>query len=159
QGRTDVYAQSDGLSGDTVSALFEDREGNVWVATWNGLDRFREFAVATFTVNQGLSNSIVGSVLAARDGSVWLGARDGLNRWNDGQITIYGKRSSQAQLGTNTTTGSDKRDGKLNGLPPNSLFQDDRGRIWASTLREFGYLENDRFISISAVPGGVVHSI
>src|SRR6266496_1879490 len=146
QGRIDVFAQSDGLSGDRASTLFEDREGNIWVATLNGLDRFRDFAVATFNVNQGLSNAVVGSVLAARDGSVWLSTYGGLNRWNNGQITI-------------SRTGSDNRDGKLNGLAPTSLFQDDRGRIWVSTSSGIGYLENDRFISINGVPGGVVHSM
>jgi len=43
----DVFSQADGLSGDFVSAIFEDREGNIWVATIDGLDRFRESAVAT----------------------------------------------------------------------------------------------------------------
>jgi ligand-binding sensor domain-containing protein len=52
QGRTDVFALSEGLSGENVFALFEDRESNIWVATINGLDRFRDFAVATFSVNQ-----------------------------------------------------------------------------------------------------------
>ena len=33
-----------GLSGDVIFSLFEDREGNVWVATNGGLDRFRELA-------------------------------------------------------------------------------------------------------------------
>src|SRR4030095_3201270 len=69
QGRTDVFTQSEGLTSDTVSALFEDREGNIWVATINGLDRFRDFAVATFSVSQGLSSALVWSVQAARDGS------------------------------------------------------------------------------------------
>lgn len=32
----------DGLSGDRVSRVMEDREGNVWVGTNQGLDRFRE---------------------------------------------------------------------------------------------------------------------
>ena len=58
-----------------------------------------------------------------------------------------------------TITPFGNQDGKLNGLAPNSLFQDRRGRIWVSTNSEFGYLENDRFIPISAVPGGFVHSI
>jgi len=44
QGRTDVFGQSDGLSGDLIESIFEDREGSVWVATVNGLDRFRDFA-------------------------------------------------------------------------------------------------------------------
>src|SRR5271165_1835882 len=47
--RTDVFAQSDGHSGNRISALFEDREGNIWVATNNGLDRFRDLAVVSIS--------------------------------------------------------------------------------------------------------------
>jgi ligand-binding sensor domain-containing protein len=93
QGRTDLSTQSDGLSGDVIESLFEDREGNIWVATLDGLDRFRDFAIPTISARQGLSVAAIGSVLAARDGSVWLGTRDGLNRWNNGQTTIYRKRN------------------------------------------------------------------
>jgi ligand-binding sensor domain-containing protein/signal transduction histidine kinase len=142
RGKTDVFSASDGLSGDSVYSIFEDQEGSIWVATINGLDRFRDFAVATLTVNQGLSNARVGSVLADRDGSVWLGTRDGLNRWQNGQIATF-----------------DRRGGKLNGVAPNSLFQDARGRIWVSTLDGVGYLENDRFVPISGVLGGPVPGI
>src|SRR5207237_568591 len=55
-GRTDVFTRSDGLSGDVVLSLFEDREGNIWVATTGGLDRFRELPVTTFSVKQGLAS-------------------------------------------------------------------------------------------------------
>jgi ligand-binding sensor domain-containing protein len=140
QGRTDGFTQSDGLSGDYINKLFEDREGNIWVATLNGLDRFRGFAVPTISMRQGLSNAIVWSVLGARDGSVWLGTPDGLNRWNNGQITIYRKRGARAG------SGGTKQERELNvremadgGLPDHgveSLFQDDGGRIWAFTEKE-----------------------
>jgi ligand-binding sensor domain-containing protein/signal transduction histidine kinase len=142
QGRTDLFARSDGLSGDFIQGLFEDREGNIWVATSNGLDRFRDFAVRTISVKQGLSNAFVWSVLAASDGSVWLGTRDGLNRWNDGQLTIYHKGSS--------------------GLPDDSvesIFEDYRGGIWVSTGRGVAYFENGRFTPLTDVPVGQVHSI
>ncbi len=141
QGRTDVFAQPDGLSGDWVSGLLEDREGNIWVATFDGIDRFRDFAVPTISTKQGLSNTGVTSVLAARDGSVWLATFDGLNRWNRGQITIYRKR---------------------NGLPDDfveSLFQDVAGRIWASTPHGVAYFENDRFTPVRALPAGRVVAI
>src|SRR5262249_16295362 len=52
-----------------------------------------------------------------------------------------------------------QEDGLLNGNYAGSLFQDSRGRVWASTLREFGYLENERFVSLEGVPGGAVYSI
>jgi len=146
QARTDLYAPSDGLSGEDVYTLFEDREGNIWVATINGLHRFRDFAVATFNERQGLLNETVGSVLADRDGSIWVGTYNGLNRWKNGLITM-------------PRTGASKSDGKLNGHSPASLFQDHTGRIWVSTLGGVGYLENDRFISVSGVPGGNVLSI
>ena len=67
-GKADVLGNSEGLSSDTIYDLFEDREENIWVATVNGLSRFRESAVATFGRNEGLMNPVVWSVLAARDG-------------------------------------------------------------------------------------------
>jgi signal transduction histidine kinase/streptogramin lyase len=159
QGRTDAFAQSDGFSHDAVSALFEDREGNIWVATSNGLDRFRDFAVATFSVNQ--NSSAPGPVIAARDGSVWLDTNEGLSRWNNGQITIYHDRASQIAPSKPGTLRR-VREVSVSGLPKPgllSLFQDDRGRIWVAGDSGAGYLENDRFVSTGGVPGGIVYSI
>jgi signal transduction histidine kinase/ligand-binding sensor domain-containing protein len=156
QGRTDVFSQSDGLSGDYINKFFEDREGSVWVATVNGLDRFRDFAVPTISVRQGLSTAIVWSVLGAGDGSVWLGTPDGLNRWNNGQITVYRKRGAQRG------SGGAKQARELNvhevadsGLPDDgveSLFEDEAGRIWAFTERGTAYFENGRFVPVTTNP-------
>ena len=148
QGRADVYTRTDGLSGDATSRLFEDREGSIWVATQSGLDRFRGYAVSTISVKEGLSNDGAWSVLASRDRAVWIGAYGGLNRWENGQITMFG-----------SFTGSNESNGTQKGDLPNALFQDDRGRIWVSTIRGLGYLENGRFIRIETVPGGAVASI
>src|SRR5882757_2389626 len=160
EGRTDVFARHEGLSGDDVSAFLEDREGNIWVSTRDGLDRFRDVAVPTFSVGQGLSNARVTSVLSARDGSVWLGTYDGLNRWNHGHVTIYRDRGDRPPVPA-TPRGA-VRELTRSGLPDQrlgSLFQDDGGRIWMSTLRGAGYLENDRYVSVSGVPAGQMYSI
>lgn len=141
-GTADVLGLSAGLSGIGVTTLFEDREGDIWVSTVNGIDRFRDLAVATVTLKGGLSNTGVASVLAATDGSVWIATYGGLNRWRNGQISAFGGR-----------------DGKLNRLAANSLFQDSHGRIWVSTPGAFGHLENDRFIAVNGIPGGSVHGI
>jgi signal transduction histidine kinase/ligand-binding sensor domain-containing protein len=151
QGRTDVFSELDGLSGDDIYDLFEDREGDIWVASVNGLDRFRELPVVTYSRNQGLSDIPWGAVLAARDGSVWFGTLDGLNRLNQGQVTVY--RQHGASAGVREIVGSGLPDEGLG-----SLLQDSRGRIWVSTLTGIGHLENDRFIP-TAAPGGLVDSV
>ena len=142
KGRTDAFVSSQGLSGGLVNTLFEDREGNIWAATVSGLDRFRDSAVATFSVDQGLSSQRVRSVLADRTGGVWFSTPTHLNRWNSGQIEII-------------NVDKHKREGKPAAFIPNSLFQDDMGRIWVSTPFGFGYLDNNRFVSVSTVPGVV----
>jgi len=140
-GRTDVFRKSDGLSGDVILSIFEDREGNVWVATTGGLDRFRELPVATISVKQGLCSDATQSVLAATDGSVWVGSHEGVTRFENGQATIFNM---------------------ANGRPndqPGSLFQDNNGRIWLSTRGGLAFFKDGRFIAISAIPGGDVHYI
>jgi len=143
QGRVDLFSASDGLSGDDVQAIFEDREGDIWIATSDGLDRFRELAVPTFSVKQGLSEAAL-SVLAVKDGSVLLANGMGLHRWSAGQSGIV------------RDAGAQKQPARTN---PHSLFQDSRGRIWAVTLDQFGYLENNRFVALTGIPGGSTRSI
>src|SRR5579863_118181 len=137
QGRVDEFKQTDGLSGDETTAIYEDRENNLWVATNDGLDRFRNTAVATYALKEGLSNGNVRSVLADKDGSVWIATPGGLDRWSDGQIATY-----------------NYRDGMLNGLSPASLFQDRSGRLWLSTTHEIGYLDGNRFVAVTSTPDG-----
>jgi signal transduction histidine kinase/ligand-binding sensor domain-containing protein len=61
-----------------VMSLFNDRDGNLWVGTWNdGLYRFTEAAVRMFTTADGLPNNSIGTVLEAHDGTIWAGANCG----------------------------------------------------------------------------------
>jgi len=141
QGRTDIFRKSDGLSGDIICSLFEDREGNIWVSTAGGLDRFREFPVTTISEKQGLSGDRTYSVIAAMDGSVWVGTHDGLTRWRNGLTTIFRK---------------------TNGLPDDavqSLFQDDHGRIWVFTGHGLAYFNDGRFVAVNGILSEEVYSI
>jgi signal transduction histidine kinase/ligand-binding sensor domain-containing protein len=143
EGKASRFTREDGLSSDQVLALFEDREGTIWVGTSEGIDRFREWPVTSLSVKQGLSNSTATSVLATRDGSIWIGTADGLNRWKDRRTTIYRKRIDP-------------------GLPDDnvqSLFEDERGRVWVSGSRGLAVLENGKFTAVPAVPGGFTHAI
>ena len=139
EGRTDAYGRAGGLSGNAIAALFEDREGNIWVATSGGVDRFRALAAPTYSVDQGLPGVVV-SVVSSRDGSMWLSGGAGLYRWHEGRMTIQ----------------------RVPGLPnPDyaSLFEDRHGRIWLGSPAALGYIEKGRFVSVTGLPRGYVDSI
>ena len=138
------FSEADGLSGDTVTALLQDQEGNIWAVT-NG-DRFREYAVPNISIKQGLSNTNSVSIVGAKDGSVWVATYNGLNRWKDGQIRVL------------LRPGSSQHPGAPKGVPY-SLFEDSGGRLWFSTVLEFGYLRDGRFVPVREVPGGRVVSM
>src|SRR5580692_11241372 len=161
QGRADVFSQADGLSGDLVTSIFEDREGDVWVASLGGLDRFRNYAVATYAQHEGLGTVPGwGSVVAGRDGAIWMGTQDGLRMWSHGEVTIYGRADDHKSQ--SRTVWSPVRYVADRGLPdhvPVFVFADNAGRILVSTSHAFGFMENGRFIAIRGVPGGIVSSV
>jgi signal transduction histidine kinase/ligand-binding sensor domain-containing protein len=164
EGKADLFTTANGLSGASVTALLEDREGSIWVATADGLDRFREFAIPTISVQQGLSSQGFGSILAARDGTMWLGTSEGLNRWNQGEITVYRHRPQRGVRGTsqsasNPRTVREITDSGLPGRTVESIFEDHRGQIWVGTQSGVAFLKAGRFAPVAAVPYGVVHSI
>jgi signal transduction histidine kinase/ligand-binding sensor domain-containing protein len=165
QGRTDVFKAVDGLSADSVVPIFEDREGNVWVGGQDGLDRFREVTVPTISRKQGLSNSAAWCVLATRDRSIWIVTADGLNRWENGHVTLYRSQKALGQSGQKPeqelSVGRAATEMVNSGLigSPQSLGEDERGRLWASTSVGVFYFEGGRFIRVPGVPGGYTSSV
>jgi signal transduction histidine kinase/ligand-binding sensor domain-containing protein len=138
---TNRFSRSDGLSGAFVTDLFEDREGNIWLATLTGLDRFHQATVTTISSREGLSSNVTASVLATSDGAVWFGTDSGLDRWKDGHMSHRRMHAGSAL----DVVGS--------------LFEDSRGRLWASSQRGLVVIENGQARPIAGFPGGYMHAI
>jgi PAS domain S-box-containing protein len=148
QGKAESFSSSDGLSGDSVFSFFEDREGDVWVTTSGGIDKFRSYSVPTISNKQGLNNALVLSAMAARDGRVWIASFGGLYIWDHGRVSAF-----------RTSNRGWKSAGSTGRSVPTIPFEDSSGRIWISAGREFGYFDHDRFVSLSGYSGGNVRAI
>jgi signal transduction histidine kinase/ligand-binding sensor domain-containing protein len=173
EGKTDLFGPLQGLSGGSVMCIFEDREGSVWVTTGDGLDRFRDFAVPTYSVEQGLASYGLDSVLSTRDGSLWMGTSHGLNRLNKGQITVYRRRSENITRGAAQTAASGvgwngpasrtTREIIDPGFPQEdlitTLFEDKAGKIWAANVSGVSFFESGRFTPITSLPPGAIFAI
>jgi len=166
QGRTDSYAQSDGLTGNVVTSLYEDREGSIWVATLDGLEQFRNLTIPTITQAQGLRGT-PSTVLDGGDGSIWVGTfNSGLNRLKDGQVTNYhvGSRpvvNGAVQEEHDAVVGRSREvvDEALGDDRASTLARDGQGRIWAAGGHTLSFFEKDRFVPVTKLQGGYSYAM
>lgn len=63
--------RADGLTGSYAWPMIRDREGNIWVGTQNGVDRFRRSAFTTMKLPDGI-HEVSASVDA--EGTIWVGS-------------------------------------------------------------------------------------
>jgi signal transduction histidine kinase/ligand-binding sensor domain-containing protein len=63
------FIKKDGLSGEGAGIFLEDREGNIWVGSMNGLDRFRYSAIAPVELPDDFHKL---TLLPGENGEVWV---------------------------------------------------------------------------------------
>jgi len=117
----EIYSHTDGLSGD-VAAILQDHEGNVWVGTAMGLDRFSHSNVMRGPASCG------NPTLAAGDaGALWLACRD---------------RPTTSELRDGAVVSQQK-------TPPFSVaYRDPGGEVWFGSVgaSELGHVESARIV-------------
>jgi ligand-binding sensor domain-containing protein len=70
----------DGLAGNIVYSIAQDRQGRLWFGTNRGVSRWDGKAFQNLGVAQGLLEHNVYAVAVAPDGDVWVGTRRGVAR-------------------------------------------------------------------------------
>ncbi|MBV9036308.1 MAG: hypothetical protein JO182_17605 [Acidobacteriaceae bacterium] len=127
---------ADGLTDSKVNSIAEDRDGNIWIGTIVGLNRFREGKFVAWLQSDGLVHNDVRFILQARDGSLWIGTVGGLSHFKDGTFTNY--------TTANGLTNNQVRD----------IFELESGGFWIATYGGgLSYLKNGHFTSITTEQG------
>lgn len=81
------YSTDDGLGDNWVYDIEYDRNGTMWVATWNGVSVFDGERFKTYRVADGLPDKWVYSIALDHDGVFWFGTEGGISRF-DGKSWI-----------------------------------------------------------------------
>ncbi|GEM_PF-1309724 len=87
EGKFIAYNTKDGLAGDVVETIYEDRQGALWIGTNRGLSQWRD---GQFTTHNGLSQHVVLSLCEDRAGNLWIGTDGGgLHCYKEGSLKTY----------------------------------------------------------------------
>jgi signal transduction histidine kinase/streptogramin lyase len=150
------YTTREGLVNNFVRAFLASRDGSVWIATDEGVSRWRDGTLTNFQMSDGLCYFSTRSLLEDRNGDLWIGTDRGVSRLHGGRFendavttalqqekvwAIHQDSDGGLWFGTRAGGLYRWRDGKLShyttaqGLASNSIYElveDQRGTLWIS---------------------------
>ena len=130
------FTTQDGLTGNEVLSILEDREGNLWFGTDGGVSRYDGTHFESFTTADGLVDNSVWAILEDREGNLWFGT--------DGEVSRYdGTHFESFTVGEGLT-----RDRVM------SIAEDPDGTLWFGTFPNgVTRYDGERFTTFTTVDG------
>jgi len=144
-----------------VTAVFEDRDRNLWVGTAKGIERLRDGVFTTYSAGRGLPGESAGPVYVDTAERTWFGPPAGGLYWlrggvvtavtaggladdviysitgSDGEVWAGRQRGGVTRLDTREDRFTGERFTETDGLAQNSVYAVYRARdgsVWAGTL-------------------------
>ena len=109
-GQFTSFTMREGLSHDAINALYQDREGALWIGTRaGGLNRYQGGKFTACTTRQGLFSDEVYEILEDDFGYFWMSCRKGIFRVSKKQLEDLARGARQ--------TVSCTAFGRADGLP------------------------------------------
>ena len=132
------------ILGPTIFALFESRDGRLWVGSQNGLGNFDGQNWKLLTTGDGLSENAVRAIAEDAGGNLWIGTEGrGLNFFKEGKFISYHADG-----------------GGLPGDDISCLYAEKDGVLWVGTSGHgFARFENGRWAHYATTNGLASDSI
>jgi ligand-binding sensor domain-containing protein len=72
------FTTADGLCGNSVNSVLQDKTGKIWIGTRSGVSCFDGKSFSGFMIKQGLPFTNVRCIKEDRNGKIWIGGQEGL---------------------------------------------------------------------------------
>ncbi len=126
----------DSLSGNWIQMIYRDKNGILWIATQNGLDRFDPVSkkFKTYYEEDGLPSNNLTALSEDNGGNLWISSDNGITRMNmdstDGRVSFvnYDTRYGLISTTFNGLAAAKGSDGKL-------YFGSDQGLVEFSPVK------------------------
>lgn len=117
-----------GLPADQVTALWLDRDANLWIGTYgNGLFRKSGERISSYGIAEGLLNPTVRAFFEDEEGSIWIGSNRGLQQMRAGAFVSWNERHG---LGNDFTR---------------AIFEDHARVLWVGTAKGLSRWDEGRW--------------
>jgi signal transduction histidine kinase len=129
------FGRAEGLSGNSINDIFLDHEGDLWVATTEGIDEFHDLKVLIYSTVQGMRADHVSAVSVSSSGLVAVSNQIGIDLLSPGPL---------------------QKAGRLEGIPSghiSSILYDDLRRLWAGIDDDLYVIDGHRSKKISTSDG------
>lgn len=155
-----AYGKDEGLSDSSFYAVFQDREGRVWL----GGDFLYWFDGRQFHLFPGVRDTV--AIAQTRDGDLWFGGYAGLYRWRSDVLshfkidapavhTIYQDRDGTLWIGASTEDRPGGlfrfREEKVDQIPGISgvsqIIEDREGGFWVAGLEGLFHMRDGKAVS------------
>lgn len=81
-----LLGKTQGLSNSAVTSIYKDKNGYVWIGTWDGLNRYDGNQITTYKPKPenefSLSNNVIKQILEDKHGNLWVVTLNGINRYD-----------------------------------------------------------------------------
>jgi ligand-binding sensor domain-containing protein/signal transduction histidine kinase len=137
------YSSSEGLINDHITTILEDKNGNIWFGTKEGVCRLDPAgSFQSFTAPLELANKAILSMAEDDQGSIWIGTNEGVYRWK----------------GDGTLTNFNNNRGLVNNAV-NNILTDRAGALWFCTEGGISHFDQDgKFFMSYTTTQGLAHN-
>jgi len=119
------FSAIDGLSSSTIFDINQDKQGYIWIATEDGLNRFdgKNFRTYRHDINKenSISDNVIRKIFIDTNNTLWVGTQNGLSRYNrnlDNFDNYYQDENDDDSLNDNVIW---------------DIYQDNTNLLWVST--------------------------
>ena len=110
-----------------VRCGLQDKAGNFWFGTGNGLYKYDGKSFSQFLVANGLNSNNISCILEDKDGKIWIGTNAGLCLYD-------GKTFAKIQIPLKKNQPPNKNDLYRNSDWVFSIMQTKSGKLWFATI-------------------------
>jgi signal transduction histidine kinase/ligand-binding sensor domain-containing protein len=133
-GKFTAFKEQDGLPSDHVRALYEDRDGVLWIGTYDGgMARFQNGRFTRYTTRDGLFDDGAFQILEDARGFLWMSSNRGIYRVNKREMNAFAEGRLQAITSVSYGKGEGMRSVEANGGSWPAGIKARDGTLWFPT--------------------------